>query len=276
MDWRLHYPGAPDSGVKLLTRIIKRFLPNRKRKYDLETVVAAILYRVSNGCKWRALDRPGIMPWKNVYDYFRNWTDRCIWQKANSLMVRIERRRQNKDHPHESRSEPAIIVVDAQIAKSRVRGKREALGYDGFKKIKGIARHVATDARGHVLACACSAANAHESKWLKEVLIAVRDAGFNRACIVTADGGYQGKEAASDIEGFELKVVKRSDLDGQKTRGKPNTFKPLRQRWVIERTFGYLMFSRIFACCYERLTECEEANVLLAHIRTLIRRWEKL
>lgn len=239
-------------------------------------VVAAILYRTSNGCKWRALDRPGVMPWKNVYDYFRNWTDKCIWQKANALMVRLERRRQNRNHDQSSRSEPALIIADAQIVKSRVWGARQVLGYDGFKKIKGIARHVATDARGNVLACVCSAANEHESRWLKELLIAVRQAGFSRACLVTADGGYQGKEVDCQIEGFELQVVKRSDLDGAKRKDKPNTFKPLPKRWVIERTFGYQMFSRVIACCYERLTECSEANVFLANIRVLLRRWEKL
>ena len=73
MDWRLHYPGAPDSGVNLFTRILSRYIPKRARKYDLELVVAAIFYRVDNGCKWRALDRPGVLPWKNAYDYFRNW-----------------------------------------------------------------------------------------------------------------------------------------------------------------------------------------------------------
>lgn len=276
MDWRLHYPEAPDSSVKLLTRIISRYIPKRKRKYSLEAVVAAILYRVSNGCKWRALDRPGFLPWKHIYDYYRNWTDKCVWQQANSLMVRVERRRINKDNPIPSRSEPATIIVDAQVAKSRVRGYRQDLGYDGFKKIKGISRHVATDVHGHVLACVCSSANEHESRWLKEALIAVRQTGFSHANLVTADGGYRGMETASAIEGFELKVVKRSDLDGRKHKRKPNTFKPLRQRWVIERTFGYQMFSRIIACSYERLTECEEANFLIAHIRVLLRRWEKL
>ena len=276
MDWRLHYPGAPDSGVKLLTRILSRYIPKRARKYDLELVVAAILYRVDNGCKWRALDRPGVLPWKNAYDYFRNWARTGVWDEANSLMVRLERRRQNAAHDLDAHSEPAVIVADAQVAKSRVWGVRESLGYDGFKKVKGVARHVAADVRGNVLACVCGPANDHESRWLKDLLIAVRYAGFRRACVVVADGGYVGMDLDSATEGFELEIVKRSDLDGGKAEGKPNMFKPLRRRWVIERTFGYQMFSRIVACCYDRLDECEECNFLLANMRVLLKRWEKL
>ena len=275
MDWRLHYPGAPDDGVNLLTRILTRLIPARVRKYDLRLVVAAILYRVSNGCKWRALDR-ACLPWHVAYDYYRRWTRSGALDRANALIVRLERRRRNRADAHESHSEPAVIVVDAQSVKSRVEGRREALGYDGFKRVKGVARHVACDLRGNVLACVCAPANDHESTWLKDVLIAVRHAGFARAHVVVADGGYEGQDFLAAVEGFELEVVKRSDVDGGKASGKPNTFKPLARRWVIERTFGYLMFSRVLTCCYERLTECSEANVLWAGIRAILRRWEKL
>ncbi len=216
MDWRLHYPGAPNNGVKLLTRIISQFIPKRQRKYPLETIVAAILYSTSNGCKWRALDRPGVIPWKIIYDYYRLWAKDDILERANALMVRIERRRQNRNHQHSSASEPAVIVVDAQTVKSRVGGMREALDFDGHKRIKGIARHVATDVRGHVLACACGPANDCESRWLKDVLTAVKHTGFRRAYLVVADGGYQGKELEAVVEGFELEIIKRSDLDGPK------------------------------------------------------------
>ena len=39
----------------------------------------------------------------------------------------------------DAHTEPAVIVADAQVAKSRVWGARESLGYDGFKEVKGVA-----------------------------------------------------------------------------------------------------------------------------------------
>ena len=58
---------------------------------------------------------------------------------------------------------------------------RELLGYDGHQHVKGIGRHVATDLRGQVLACVCAPANDDESRWLKDILIAVRKLGLPRA-----------------------------------------------------------------------------------------------
>ena len=104
---------------------------------------------------------------------------------------------------------------------SRACGARESLGYDGFKKVKGVARHVAADVRGNVLACVCGPANDHESRWLKDLLIAVRYAGFQWACVVVADGGYVGMDLDSATEGFELEIVKRSDVDGARRRVNP-------------------------------------------------------
>ena len=275
MDWRLHYPGAPTDGVKLLTRVITRLIPKRERKYDLEVVVAAILYRVSEGCEWRALERE-ILPWHVAYDYFRRWSASGVIEHVNALIVKLERRRQNRAAGLDAHTEPSAVVVDAQTVKSRVEGIRESLGYDGHKHVKGIGRHVATDLRGHVLACVCAPANDHESRWLKDVLIAVREIGFSVAGTVVADGGYTGKDADAATQGFDLAVVKRSDYSGAKSTAKRLTFKPLPRRWVIERTFGYLMHSRISASCYERQDISAGALVLWANIRVILRRWEKL
>jgi len=44
------------------------------------------------------------------------------------------------------------------------------------------------------------------------------------------------------------------------------------QRWKIERTFGWLDWSRILSKEYERTTESSESNVYLASIRLMLRR----
>jgi GT2 family glycosyltransferase len=43
------------------------------------------------------------------------------------------------------------------------------------------------------------------------------------------------------------------------------------QRWKIERTFGWLDWSRILSKEYERTTESSESNIYLASIRLMLR-----
>ena len=46
----------------------------------------------------------------------------------------------------------------------------------------------------------------------------------------------------------------------------------LPKRWVVERTFGWLMNYRRLVREYERLPESEEAMIYLAMIRNMLRR----
>lgn len=159
-----------------------------------------------------------------------------------------------------------------------MRGRKQYLGYDGNKHIKGIKRHLLTDTLGNVLAYVVLAANAHETQWLRDVLIAARYCGYERAALVVGDGGYTGQEEYAAVEGFELEIVLRTDFEEVEKEGnelKPRHFKPLPRRWVIERTIGNLMNCRILACCYGRLAECSEALVLWANMRLIMRRWDK-
>src|SRR5207249_5607628 len=44
------------------------------------------------------------------------------------------------------------------------------------------------------------------------------------------------------------------------------------QRWKIERTFGWLDWSRVLSKEYERTTESSESDIYLASIRLMLRR----
>jgi transposase len=49
-------------------------------------------------------------------------------------------------------------------------------------------------------------------------------------------------------------------------------FQVLPHRWVVERTFGWLVRHRRLARDYERLTESSEAMIRLATIHMMLRR----
>jgi len=99
-------------------------------------------------------------------------------------------------------------------------------------------RHLITDTLGLVLAVLITVANVHDTAGGKRLLDDLATAHPN-VSRVWADGGYQSSilnHGAS--RGIDVEVVQRS-----RTKG----FEPLPKRWVIERTFGWLMQHRRLA-----------------------------
>ena len=80
------------------------------------------------------------------------------------------------------------------------------------------------------------------------------------------DGGYHGEAFAQWVKSLHAKlkvrVVKRSDTG----------FKVLARRWVVERTFAWLMRQRRLVRDYETTETSAEAWVYIAMIRIQLRR----
>jgi transposase len=81
-----------------------------------------------------------------------------------------------------------------------------------------------------------------------------------------ADGGYAGRLVrwAKDKAHIGVEVVNRSPAKG---------FEVLRRRWVVERTFAWIVKNRRFVRDYEQLTAVAETLIIVAATATLIRRW---
>lgn len=81
------------------------------------------------------------------------------------------------------------------------------------------------------------------------------------------DAGYAGRlvDWAKDKAHMVLEVVKRS--------AEQAGFAVIRRRWVIERTFAWIVKNRRFVRDYEQLTAVAETLVTIAATATLIRRW---
>ena len=93
-------------------------------------------------------------------------------------------------------------------------------------------------------------------------------AWFTWLRILWVDGGYAGNAFAEWVKErrpkLVVEVVKRSDT----TLG----FKVLPHRWVVERTFGWLMRHRRLVRDYENTETSAEAWILIAMIRIQLRR----
>ena len=81
------------------------------------------------------------------------------------------------------------------------------------------------------------------------------------------DGGYAGRLVrwAKDKAHIVLEVVKRSPEQAG--------FAVIRRRWVVERSFAWIVKNRRLVRDYEQITAVAETLITIAASATLIRRW---
>lgn len=80
-----------------------------------------------------------------------------------------------------------------------------------------------------------------------------------------ADGGYTGAliQWAKEMFGWTVQIVKRTEA---------HRFVVLPKRWIVERTFAWLNWSRRLSKDYEHLTASSEAMIKIAAIHLLVKR----
>jgi transposase len=88
---------------------------------------------------------------------------------------------------------------------------------------------------------------------------------FVRIKTVFADGGYTGTLLpwAKVMFGYCVEVVKRTEA---------HTFKVLPKRWIVERTFAWLNWSRRLSKDYELRPDSAETMIYIAFAHQLLRR----
>lgn len=233
----------------------------RPREVDIWAVLNAIFYVLVEGVRWRAL--PGDFPaWQTVYTYFRSWRKDGTWLQIHDRLREWTRIEQNR-HPS-----PSEAIIDSQSVKSAAMVS-QSVGYDAGKKIKGRKRFMTVDTLGLVLRVLVTAADVGERQGGKRVLKRVKQLGKSVARLTTiwVDGGFDGAPFmiwVMDVCRWIVQVVLRPE----QTKG----FVLLKKRWVVERTFGWLMGCRRLVRDYELLPQTSETFIYLAMIRMMVRR----
>ena len=145
-------------------------------------------------------------------------------------------------------------------------------GYDAGKKIKGRKRHALTDTNGLLLGVLVTPASVQDRDGAK-LLLCLFCHRFMGLLMIFADGGYAGKleqfvHHMGQLFGhglnFALGIIKK--LEDQKG------FIVLPRRWVIERSFGWLVKQRRLTRDHEKNPRHHEAFVYLAFIGVMTRR----
>ena len=133
------------------------------------------------------------------------------------------------------------------------------------KKVQGRKRHIVTDTLGLLLVVMVTAASVQDRDGGAEIFKRVHKL-VPSLRHVFADGGYAGKLVAKAKRYWKISVEVVSKPAGQ--RG----FAVLPRRWVVERTFAWLVRWRRLVRDYERFPETHEAFVKWARARDRVHR----
>ncbi|MDQ0990974.1 IS5 family transposase [Streptomyces sp. V3I7] len=184
-----------------------------------------------------------------MYAFFARWRDTGLVAELHERLRESVRRAEGR------RPEPSAAVVDSQSVKADATVAHTARGFDAGKRINGRKRHLLTDTLGLLLAVLVTPASTTDRDAARVLLPAAKN-HFRRLARVWADGGYTGHltDWTAQQLGVVLDIVRRSDdVQG---------FQALPRRWVVERSFAWLLRSRRLVRDYERRTETSEAVVL--------------
>jgi transposase len=225
---------------------------------DRRSILSAIFYVLKGGIPWRLLPK-NFPPWQTVYHIYHSWSANQTWAALNDAL-RVFIRTEAERNP-----EPSAAILDSQSVKSDGHGGE--VGFDAGKKIKGRKRHLVVDVMGMILGVLVTPASCPEREGGQQVLQRM-NGWFPRLRKLWVDGGYTGESFEDWVKEkwpkLGVEVVKRSDSQ--------QGFVVLPKRWVVERTFGWLMRQRRLVRDYERSEQSAEAWIYLAMIRLQLRR----
>jgi transposase len=223
---------------------------------DRRAVVNAIFYVAATGCQWRAL--PTCYPnWNSVHRLHLTWSRNGTWQRVCDRLRELVRENEGRE------PEPSASVIDARSVRGAATVTSSTRGYDAGKKISGRKVFGVVDTLGLLIAVLVVAASTSDNTGGIATIDRARgkssrlakvfcDGGFKRAFIAHCGGHHLSAEVVRRIASGAFEVLPR--------------------RWVVERTWSWLINHRRLQIDYERCPEVTEGFVWAAHARLLLRR----
>jgi putative transposase len=195
-------------------------------------------------------------PSGTVYWWFRRFVRQLLFRTLHDVVLMLDRERSGRE------ASPSAAIVDSQSVKSPSSATR---GYDAGKKVTGRKRHIAVDTDGRLLMVNLTTADISDSAGAQAILDAIRKR-WPWLKHLFADSAYDRvklMDKAAFLE-FVIEIVRRIDAE-------PG-FKVQPRRWVVERTFGWMMRWRRLVRDYEARVDVSQAMIHVAMGSLLLRR----
>ena len=228
----------------------------RPTKWAKRDIVNAILYVAATGCQWRALPK-SYPQWNTVHRYHLEWSRDGTWERIAERLATAVRQKEGRQ------GTPSAGIVDARSVRAAATVSKKTKGYDAGKRINGRKTFGIVDTLGLLMAVVVVAASVSDN--VGGITVADRardrsarfaklwcDSGFKRTFIEHCRNHHVGVEVVNRIH--------------------PGQFKALPKRWIVERTWAWLMNNRRLQVDYERDPIVTEGFIWAAHSRHLLRR----
>ncbi|KXV76834.1 transposase [Acetobacter cerevisiae] len=218
-------------------------------------MINALRYLVRSGCGWAMLP-VHFGPWQTIYWRLRRLIRRFLFQTIHDVYLMLDREAPGRE------ASPPGGVIDSQSIKVPHAKVRD---YDPSKKIVGRKSHIAVDTDGRLLLVRLMPAEISDRAGGQMILDAIRKR-WPWVKHLFADGAYdrlQLRVKAAFLD-FTVEVIRRSDTAKE--------FEALPRRWVVERTFGWMIRWRRLVKDYEQQIDVAETMTHSAMGSRLLRR----
>jgi putative transposase len=258
--WRTTHGDMSDEEWELISDLVAPYWSpgkmGRPVTVDRRRVVDAIFFVAATGCQWRALS--SCYPnWNTVHRYHLTWSRDGTWEAVAARLAAAVREHEGHD------AAPSVGIVDARSVRGAPTVGRSTKGYDAGKKISGRKTFGIVDSLGILIAVTVMAASVSDNTGgIAAADLARRrsarfkklwcDAGFKRTFVDHCRNNHVAVEVVNRIH--------------------PHRFEVLPKRWIVERTWAWIMNNRRLQVDYERDPIVTEGFIWAAHSRLLLRR----
>lgn len=264
--WRTTGGDLSDEEWELIADLLdprRRSKMGRPRKHDRRLIADAIFYVAATGCQWRHLPDK-YPPFTTVHGYHVTWSRDGTWERVGDRLRTMVRLTEGRD------PEPSAGIIDARsvrgaptVTTTHPFHDTATRGFDAGKKINGRKLFGLVDTLGLLVAVRVVAASVSDNAGGIMVFDLAKPK-TDRLGRIWVDAGFK-KAFAAHVRSRRVAVEVINKIH-------PTGFHVLPRRWVVERTWSWLMNNRRLQVDYERDPTITEGFVWAAHSRLLLRR----